>query len=221
MHGQPHLSRRGTAYQWRRRIRVFSTKFVDLKLSLGTTDRRVATILARKISAESDTFMDGIIRTEISPQEARVWLADVIKRERAKIEKLQLLRRFDSLDPLDDMRRVKTLSSCRIVPIHARLIEIGFLDHVTKMKRAGHLELFPDLREPKSGKHGKKLGRRMRQIIDDTLDADGAALSVHSLRHYVQNALEHAAIDDKIIRDIVGHEGRDIHEKTYHKPPPT
>ncbi|MEO1951594.1 hypothetical protein [Thioclava sp.] len=48
--------------------------------------------------------MDGIIRTEISPQEARVWLADVIKRERAKIEKLQLLRRFDSLDPLDDVR---------------------------------------------------------------------------------------------------------------------
>lgn len=581
MHGQPHLSRRGTAYQWRRRIRVFSTKFVDLKLSLGTTDRRVAIILARKISAKSDTFMDGIIRTEISPQEARAWLADVIKRERAKIEKLQLLRRFDSLDPLDDLRqneaardawaylarsglnaeapegasdllrstidlyrrdlasdsrrriiarefqdltgrpassafevvtlmsllisgkraawagndtalepiealaddlaaqtpsdllgpephyaapnfppenaartpsvvsqpaqdpaldpsldgvierlitmkreegieektlrqyrsfgdlftlltgitdirrvrqadatafraallkipkswgkspkdrtatrdevmaraaalpadqvglstgtinrhldhlgqvatwaadegflidprldpsklrrketvresekkdaftplqlealfqnpvwtgseteyfqtrpgktiyrngiywcpligavtgarreeiaglspediievdgipcisireteqrRVKTLSSCRTVPIHVRLIELGFLDHVTKMKRAGHPDLFPDLREPKSGKHGKKLGRRMRQIIDDTLGADGAALSFHSFRHYVQNALEHAAIDDKIIRDIVGHEGRDIHEKTYHKPTP-
>ena len=106
------------------------------------------------------------------------------------------------------------------MPIHARLIELGFLDHVTKMKRPGHPELFPDLREPKSGKHGKKLRRRMRQIIDDTLDADGTALSFHSLRHYAQNALEHAPIDDKIIRDIVGHEGRDIHEKTYHKPPP-
>ncbi|WP_143594642.1 hypothetical protein [Thioclava sp. DLFJ5-1] len=133
-----------------------------------------------------------------------------------------MLRQFDSLDPLDDMRHVKTLSSCRIVPIHARLIELRFLDHVTKMKRAGHRDLFLDLREPKSGKHGKKLGRRMRQIIDDTLGADGAALPFHSLRHYVQNALEHAATDDKIIRDIVGHEGAIFTRRlTTNRPHPT
>ncbi|OOY07028.1 DUF6538 domain-containing protein [Thioclava sp. F36-7] len=100
MHGQPHLSRRGAAYQWRCRIRVFSTKFVDLKLSLGTTDRRVAIILARKISAESDTFMDGIIRTEISPQEARAWLANVIKREQAKGGSKDAFALFQTAPPM-------------------------------------------------------------------------------------------------------------------------
>ncbi|SDG05446.1 site-specific integrase [Rhodobacter capsulatus] len=119
-----------------------------------------------------------------------------------------------------DQRRVKTLSSQRVVPIHSRLIELGFLDYVARIRAKGHPDLFPDLREPTSGQHGRKLGRRMRQVIDETLGAEGAALSFHSLRHYVQNALERAKIDDKIIRDIVGHEGRDVHDKVYHKPVP-
>ena len=119
-----------------------------------------------------------------------------------------------------DQRRVKTLSSQRVVPIHSRLIELGFLDYVARIRAKGHPDLFPDLREPKSGQHGRKLGRRMRQVIDETLGAEGAALSFHSFRHYVQNALERAKIDDKIIRDIVGHEGRDVHDKVYHKPVP-
>jgi hypothetical protein len=35
----PYLFKRGDVYQWRRKTRRFSTKIVDIKLSLGTTDR--------------------------------------------------------------------------------------------------------------------------------------------------------------------------------------
>lgn len=119
-----------------------------------------------------------------------------------------------------EQRRIKNQPSCRIVPIHSRLIDLGFLEHVENSRRTGRPDLFPDLREPRSGLHGRKLGRRMRQIIDDTFGAEGSRLSFHSFRHYVQNALEHAGIEDKIIRDIVGHEGKDVHDKVYHKPTP-
>lgn len=117
-----------------------------------------------------------------------------------------------------ELRRIKNLSSRRTVPVHPRLLELGFLDHVRDIRKSGHPDLFPNLREPKSGEHGRKLGRRMRQIVDETLGEDGKDLSFHSLRHYVQNALERADVKGEIVRDIVGHEGKDIHEKVYREP---
>ncbi len=120
-----------------------------------------------------------------------------------------------------ELRRIKNISSKRIVPIHSRLIALGFLDFVGTARAKGQAELFPCLREPATGKHGRKLGRRMRQIVDKTFGAEGAGLSFHSLRHYVQGTLEHVPeVTDKVLRDIVGHEGKDTHERTYSKPAP-
>lgn len=104
MLAQNHLSQRGSVFQWRRRVRSQSTGIIDIKLSLGTTDRRIAAILARKISAESDHLMDQINSNSITPAEARAWLSEVIRRERQKIEQLQMLRRIESDDPADDAR---------------------------------------------------------------------------------------------------------------------
>lgn len=121
-----------------------------------------------------------------------------------------------------ELRRIKNISSKRIVPIHSRLIEMGFLQFAAKARAEDLIDLFPDLREPATGKHGRKLGRRMRQIIDKTFGEEGSGLSFHSLRHYVQGALEHVPeVTDKVLRDIVGHEGKDTHDRTYSKRAPT
>lgn len=121
-----------------------------------------------------------------------------------------------------EIRRIKNESSRRIVPIHQRLVETGFLNFVERSKESGKTDLFPGLREPKTGQHGRKLGRRMRQIIDGEFGPNGVGLSFHSLRHYVQNFLEdNSDVSDKVIRDIVGHEGKDVHQKTYSKRAPT
>lgn len=116
-----------------------------------------------------------------------------------------------------EIRRVKNLSSRRIVPIHSGLIKMGFLDYVAANRASASQDLFPDLREPKSGAHGRKLGRRMRQIIDLELGGEGLPLSFHSFRHYVQNALDDLGVEDAVVRDIVGHEGKDVHDKVYRK----
>ena len=119
-----------------------------------------------------------------------------------------------------ELRRVKNLSSHRVVPIHPQLIDLGFLNHVQNAKDAGQRGLFPELYEPGNNAFGRKVGRRMRQVIDQELGAEGSKLSFHSLRHYVQNELDHAGVDDKLVRDIVGHEGIDIHDKVYRKAAP-
>ena len=119
-----------------------------------------------------------------------------------------------------ELRRVKNLSSHRVVPIHPQLIDLGFLDHVQNANETGQRGLFPELYEPGNNAFGRKVGRRMRQVIDRELGAEGTNLSFHSLRHYVQNELDHAGVADRLVRDIVGHEGIDIHDKVYRKAAP-
>ena len=105
MGGLPHhLSKRGAVYQWRRKTRRFSTGIIDIKLSLGATDRHQALILCRKVSAESDLIMEQIVRSRITPEHGRAFLSEVIRMERAKIAQLNMLTRMDSLDPEDDDR---------------------------------------------------------------------------------------------------------------------
>ena len=120
-----------------------------------------------------------------------------------------------------ELRRIKNLSSRRIVPIHSHLLELGILDHVDAAQKSEQISLFPELFEAGNMAYRRKVGRRMRQIIDQELGAKGVKLSFHSLRHYVQNQLDNAGVDDKIIRDIIGHEGKDVHEKVYRKSSPT
>lgn len=120
-----------------------------------------------------------------------------------------------------ELRRIKNLSSRRLIPIHSHLTTLGFLDHVQKARNTKQNSLFPDLYEAGNNAFGRKVGRRMRQIIDQELGAEGTKLSFHSLRHYVQNELDHAGIEDKVVRDIIGHEGKDIHDKVYRKGSPT
>jgi integrase len=121
-----------------------------------------------------------------------------------------------------ELRRIKNLSSRRMIPIHSHLIDLGFIDHVRKAKNNNENSLFPELYEVGNNAYGRKVGRRMRQIIDQELGTDGVELSFHSLRHYVQNQLDNSGVEDKLVRDIIGHEGKDIHEKVYRKsaPPP-
>lgn len=111
MREYPHLSKRGNVFQWRRRSRRLSTRIVDIKLSLGTTNPDTARILSRRISAESDIVMDQVADGRITPEEARAWLAKVVRHEREKIEKLKMLRRFDSADPADDLRHDNAAST--------------------------------------------------------------------------------------------------------------
>ncbi|MBB3995970.1 integrase [Sulfitobacter undariae] len=119
-----------------------------------------------------------------------------------------------------ELRRIKNLSSRRLIPIHSHLVDLGLLDHIEQARNNNQNSLFPDLYEAGNDAFGRKVGRRMRQIIDQQLGADGAKLSFHSLRHYVQNQLDHTGVDDKVVRDIIGHEGKDIHDKDYRKSSP-
>ncbi|WP_426263230.1 DUF6538 domain-containing protein [Sphingomonas sp. PWP1-2] len=101
-------------------------------------------------------------------------------------------------------KHVKTLESKRMVPIHDRLIQLGFLRYRDAMASAGHTELFPALEANSVGKRTKELSRRANRLIDRQVGSD-ARLVFHSLRHTFKAKGNDAGLNDRTLDQICGH----------------
>lgn len=104
---------------------------------------------------------------------------------------------------------VKTSAGWRVVPIHRRLIELGFLDFVRDRQRAGkRARIFADVPLARvgtvGGEYSKWFGRRMAGI---GLKRPG--LVFHSFRHRFVEELRELNAPAYVIKAIVGHEGVD------------
>jgi integrase len=121
---------------------------------------------------------------------------------------------FDVIDT--DDRRLKTAASRRRIPVHNDLMDLGLLEVVRAAKRGASGLLFPDLREPASKIMGRKVGRHMEKIVWEIWEEAGDGLSVQSIRHYVQHLLDlDKNVPEKVVRDLMGHEGTDVHSSVY------
>jgi integrase len=108
--------------------------------------------------------------------------------------------------------QVKNESSNRVVPLHPKLIELGFIDYVTKLpNQAGRV--FPDL---KAIGIGKKLTDKWGQWFTNYKRAcgiDDKAKVFHSFRHTWKTHAVDAGIAERICRQFQGHEGKDAADK--------
>lgn len=121
---------------------------------------------------------------------------------------------FDVITTTD--RRIKNASSRRKVPVHDDLVYLGFLDLVRTARTRGSRFLFPDLKEPGSKIMGRKVGRHMDKIVKEIWGDAGKGLSLQSARHYFQHILDlDKDVPEKVVRDLVGHEGKDVHSSVY------
>lgn len=104
-------------------------------------------------------------------------------------------------------QRIKNKSAARIVPIHKKLIEIGFLDFVEKSKNESLL--FPDLEDSKGNyfkKFGNNFNRKSKNGWKWKCGVKNEKTSFHSFRHNVIDFLAKSDGDKKDICFIVGHE---------------
>lgn len=104
-------------------------------------------------------------------------------------------------------KSIKTNSSRRVVPIHSKLIDAGFLDYAERVKRGGHKILFPAW-QPRNGKASANAGKwfvRYLESIGLRSEEKGARLSgFHMFRHgFVTHGM-----NNKISRtfEVTGHE---------------
>ncbi len=121
----------------------------------------------------------------------------------------------------NENRGVKNFSSVRRVPIHDRLIELGFLAHVDKARKRGK-DLFPELRPSnhskfdRKKKYGDTFNYAFTKALSLSLESDPRKLCLHSMRHYARDQLAlDIAVPDKVRYDLIGHEMDDVDSRTY------
>lgn len=97
--------------------------------------------------------------------------------------------------------RLKTEASQRRVPVHAELIRMGLLQHLTQMRRNGEARLFPDLQVSGMGNYSDSFSKWFGRFLTKAgITARGAVF--HSFRHVLHERLQEAGAP-KEIRDAI------------------
>jgi integrase len=122
---------------------------------------------------------------------------------------------IDITDTPDDdalPNQIKNEASNRLVPLHPKLIELGFIDYVTKLPdQAGRV--FPGLKAVGIGlKLTDKVGQWFSRYKQDCGITDKAKV-FHSFRHTWKTHAVDAGIPERVCRQFQGHEGKDAADK--------
>lgn len=102
-------------------------------------------------------------------------------------------------------KRLKNDSSRRVVPIHPRIIEAGFLEVVEQRRGGSSRNLFPDLRERETGNFGRDLSRWFGRHLD-SIGLSDPALVFHSFRHTWTDAARASRMPDRVQDALAGWE---------------
>ena len=102
---------------------------------------------------------------------------------------------------LDDSIDLKTDYSSRIIPIHQKLIELGFLDYVNSIQSG---QIFPDIDLNVIKKTGPA-SRHWNRTYQNQPGIDPTNKSLYSLRHNFITKLRNNGIPESFAAEIVGH----------------
>lgn len=111
------------------------------------------------------------------------------------------------------VKSLKNENSRRKIPIHPRLIGLGFLDYVEQRKKSGAAVLFVrgSRHEPLTGAVYTKLFQRFNR---GKITTDPKKV-FHSFRHLVQNELKQREVPEAVYHSIVGHSSDNEMDRVY------
>jgi len=113
-------------------------------------------------------------------------------------------------------KKLKNISSNRLIPIHPKLIELGFLGHVTQISNAGASRLWMNLQRRDADGYGNALGQWFRRFNRQHI-TDDPQKTFHSLRHSFADTLKQLQVEGSIISELMGHANASITTGRYGK----
>lgn len=131
---------------------------------------------------------------------------------------------FDIKDEAEEGKELKTEAAKRVVPVHSKLIKLGFIDFVSESKAIGEkkkskygkkLRLLYDLTYTEHEKWGRELGRWFNGSYLKGLGLKTKKKTLHSLRHSFITNLSIAGIEGANIKSMVGHEPDTVTTEVY------
>ncbi|MBJ7578155.1 site-specific integrase [Devosia sp. MC532] len=105
----------------------------------------------------------------------------------------------------DETKSVKNKGSFRVVPIHSKLIELGFIAHVQKQREASAQRVFPEAERNERGQIAAKFERKFGPYLTKLGLKDGRGLCLYSLRHGFSDAMRRAGYMDEEFGFLMGH----------------
>lgn len=115
------------------------------------------------------------------------------------------------IDDKHDGQRLKNNSSRRVIPIHEKLLELGFIDYINSVQ---HERIFPALKQERDGfgtAASKWFGRFKSKL------GFGRGHDFHSFRHTVATQLKHAEVSSILTGELLGHSQNNITYDRYGK----
>ena len=104
-----------------------------------------------------------------------------------------------------DAKSVKTAGSARVVPMHSRLIELGFIEYHAAMVARGEKQLFPELEPDARGHFSRTPSRFFAGYFADIGVKVDKSRNFHSFRHSVADAFRRGGYMDEIFAPLIGH----------------
>jgi integrase len=108
---------------------------------------------------------------------------------------------------------LKNEASERMVPVHSRLIELGFLMYVEHTRATGAVRLFPKLKHGANG-YGDAVGKFFARHLKQLGIVDPSKV-LHSLRHTAITRLHSRGVPQNIAEALVGHAANTVHGSVY------
>lgn len=121
---------------------------------------------------------------------------------------------FDVNDSQD--KKLKTLSSKRIVPVHPHLINLGFLQYVQKGRAGKKPRLWMNLQRRAADGYGSAYGKVFQRFNRKHVTTDPLK-TFHSLRHLFADTLKQLGEQATMISELLGHANESITTGRYGK----
>lgn len=121
-----------------------------------------------------------------------------------------------SINDEGEHQKLKTESSTRVVPIHADLIALGFVEHVKSLREAGEQRLFSQSKADAVNGAGNWISKAFSRHLGTTgKDWEKAKRGFHSLRKTFIQELQGKGAASEMRAQICGHELDDEHHGVY------
>ncbi|PSW06775.1 site-specific integrase [Photobacterium lipolyticum] len=114
-------------------------------------------------------------------------------------------------------QRVKTDSSYRLVPVHAKILSWGFQDYVSELKQAGQTQIFSYIPLGENKDWSRQYCQQLARLQNKIGMKAGQRPTAYSFRHTFVDELKQQEVDENIVAQIVGHKNQKITLGRYGK----
>ncbi len=164
----------------------------------------------RRATPGTEVYQDGYFWIPLVALYSGLRLGEIVQLGTVDVKQDGDVTYFDVSLAEGEDKQLKTASSARRVPVHAKLVDLGLLTYVERARKLKKVRVFYDIEFGKDGypshNFSKWWGRYARRTGFHT-----EKTAFHSFRHNFTDAMREAEVPDSIAKSLVGHADRSVH----------